>query len=955
MTGRLHGVFLILFPRKTIFEEKSVCFMLKRNLHFLLAALVLSSVLSAQNPAKKPLTEKEYATWKTVDNIKISPSGHVVAYEVNPAKGDGRLVVWRSSGKSDTIPRGKKPEIGSNDDVVVFSIVQPEDSLRKAKILKVKKEEMPADSFGIFLVKEHKLLKFPKLKSFALPQENSLAVAFLKTAETVKDTSRNARKTKTIKQPGDDLVIFDIKSRDTTQFHRVTELIWPKKGGALYFVQQKKDSAGTRSFLKMYDPVQKKAVELYANDGFVKKAVTNETGENYAFLHSADTAQQKVWSLLLGASAQPAPAVILRKSDPGLPANWSPSENGMIYFSKDNTKLFFPTAPSPVPEPKDTIPEDEKPKLDIWNWQDISLQPQQKVELEKEKKRSYLAVYHLTSQTFIQLGDTLIREVNPISKGNGLLALGDNNRPYLRESSWKGDANRDYYLIDVNTGAKRLIAKDKERAWLSPGGKYLLWYEPKDSCWYARTTVENERRIVPLTSMLPVVFCNEENDLPDYPRPYGIAGWTENDRFVFIYDRYDIWKIDPSGEKVPVCATQTYGRRNEVQLRYVRTDPEEEFIPSGKRNLLRAFNRVTMESGFSVVDLNQAKEPVTLVMGKYNYGNPLKARNNERIIWTRESVPDFPDWYESNLSFEHIRRITEANPQQKEYIWPVCTLVEWTSFSGERLKGLLYQPENLDPSKKYPMIVYYYDRNSEGLYRHAFPRPSQSTINRTFYCSNGYLVFIPDITYKTGYPGQSAYDAVVSGVSSLANTRPYVDLKRVGLQGQSWGGYQTAWLITRTDLFAAAMAGAPVSNMTSAYGGIRWESGISRMFMYERTQSRIGGTLWEKPMHYIDNSPLFRAPDIRTPLLMMATDNDGAVPWYQGIEFFTALRRLDKPVWMLTYNGEPHNLRGESWANRMDLDKRMFQFFNHYLKGAPMPEWMSKGVTALDKGKRTGY
>ncbi|MDD4145455.1 MAG: prolyl oligopeptidase family serine peptidase, partial [Prolixibacteraceae bacterium] len=266
-----------------------------------------------------------------------------------------------------------------------------------------------------------------------------------------------------------------------------------------------------------------------------------------------------------------------------------------------------------------------------------------------------------------------------------------------------------------------------------------------------------------------------------------------------------------------------------------------------------------------------------------------------------------------------------------------------------------YLPENIDSTKKYPLLVYYYERNSENLFRHQHPSPSRSVINKTFYSSNGYIVFVPDIVYKVGYPGHSAYEAVISGTQYLLNKYPFINKNKMGLQGQSWGGYQTAWLITRTSMFAAAMAGAPVSNMSSAYGGIRWQTGLSRMFQYEHQQSRIGGSLWEKPLHYIENSPLFYAPDINTPLLMMHNDNDGAVPWYQGIELFVALRRLDKPVWLLNYNGEPHNLKDTSWANRIDLSTRMFQFFNHFLKNQPLPEWMDKGVPAIKKGEELGY
>jgi dienelactone hydrolase len=916
---------------------------------------VLSFAIFAQNPVKKPLSENDYAIWNTIGNEKISYSGQLVVYEVNPQKGDGMLIIRNLSGHADTIPRGKKPEIGTNDDFVVFSISQPEDTIRKAKIKKVKKEDMPQDSLGILVLKNQILYKYSKLKSFSIPEENAGMIAFTVAPEGKKDTAKNARKTKQIKQPGDNLILFSLKTNDTTVFRNVTEFLWPRKGGSLFFVQQRKDSSTTWSFLKKFDVSKGITSELFFSDGSVKKVAANEKGDNFAFLFSKDTAQVKVYSLFTGRNDLAVPAKVADATTSGIPAGWSPSENGNIYFSQDATKLFFYSAPSPVTEPKDTIPEDEKPKLDIWNWQDVTLQPQQKVDLEKDKKRSYLAVYHLDQKKIVQLSDPVVREASLILKGNTDIGLGANDQPYLRAGSWKGDANRDYYLIDLKSGDKRQVAVNKERLSLSPAGKYVIWYDQTDSCWVARSTNPDSNKTVPLTKMVKVFFADEENDQPDNPRPYGIAGWSENDRFVFVYDRYDIWKIDPSGEKVPVCMTYTMGRRNHIQFRYVKTDPEEEWIPQGRVSLLRAFSQITMEGGFYLADLFQAKEPSLLMMSKNSYGMPRKAKNAGRIIWTKESVSDFPDLWTSNLAFEKPEQLSYANPQQKEYNWLTAEFVEWKSFSGEILKGLLYKPENFNPDVKYPMIVYYYEKNSENLYRYTVPSPSKSTINRSFYCSNGYLVFIPDITYRIGYPGQSAYSAVVSGVYTLANTRPYVDITKVGLQGHSWGGYQTAWIITQTDLFAAAMAGAPVSNMTSAYGGIRWETGISRMFQYEHSQSRIGGTLWEKPLYYIENSPLFYAPKVKTPLLMMANDNDGAVPWYQGIEFFTALRRLDKPVWMLSYNGEPHNLKVESWANRMDLDKRMFQFFNHFLKGAPMPEWMEKGISALDKGRKTGY
>jgi dipeptidyl aminopeptidase/acylaminoacyl peptidase len=226
-------------------------------------------------------------------------------------------------------------------------------------------------------------------------------------------------------------------------------------------------------------------------------------------------------------------------------------------------------------------------------------------------------------------------------------------------------------------------------------------------------------------------------------------------------------------------------------------------------------------------------------------------------------------------------------------------------------------------------------------------------VNIPYFVSRGYAVFVPDIAYETGKPGPSALACIQAGVDAALASDKRLDPKRMALQGQSWGGYQTAYLITQTDRYVCAMAGAPVSNMTSAYGGIRYGTGMSRQFQYERTQSRLGKTLWEDRQRYIDNSPVFFANQVRTPLLIMHNDKDGAVPYTQSIEYFTALRRLGKPSWLVVYNDEDHNLIQRK--NRKDLSIRMKQFFDHYLMATPMPEWMAKGIPAKDKGRNMGF
>jgi dipeptidyl aminopeptidase/acylaminoacyl peptidase len=356
--------------------------------------------------------------------------------------------------------------------------------------------------------------------------------------------------------------------------------------------------------------------------------------------------------------------------------------------------------------------------------------------------------------------------------------------------------------------------------------------------------------------------------------------------------------------------------------------------------------------GFYRDQVRGSATPAKLTTADKSIGAPRKAEDADVMLFTMGSFSEFPDLYVSGPDFRDPKRISNANPQQAEYRWGTSELVEWRSAQdGELLQGVLYKPEGFDPSRKYPMMVYFYERLSDQLNNYVVPAAGGSSINISFYVSRGYLVFTPDIPYRIGYPGESALKAVVPGVISLVD-KGFVDKDNIGVQGHSWGGYQIAYMVTKTDIFKAAEAGAPVSNMISAYGGIRWGTGMSRMFQYEKTQSRIGGTLWEAPMHFNENSPIFWADKVETPLLMMHNDEDGAVPWEQGIEYFTALRRLNKPSWLLVYNGEDHGLRKE--INRKDWTIRMQQFFDHYLKGAPAPVWLEEGVPALQKGKTLG-
>jgi dipeptidyl aminopeptidase/acylaminoacyl peptidase len=416
--------------------------------------------------------------------------------------------------------------------------------------------------------------------------------------------------------------------------------------------------------------------------------------------------------------------------------------------------------------------------------------------------------------------------------------------------------------------------------------------------------------------------------------------------------------------KPAVVVTDSVGRKNNIQFRLAETGGGRggrgggggrggfgggngpEALDANEPIMLRAVNTETMASGFYRDQLGTKKEPEKVVMSDLNYGPLIKAANADVYMTTKSTFTDFPNlWVGSSLT--NMTKISDANPQQKDYNWGTAELVHWISADGKPLKGILYKPENFDPNKKYPMISYFYEILSNGLYNYV-PPTGRNVINPTHYVSNGYIVFEPDIVYEDGHPGMSAYKSIVPGVQALLQ-RGYIDEKKLGLQGQSWGGYQTAYLITQTHLFSAAMAGAPVSNMTSAYGGIRWGSGIARSGQYETGQSRIGAPLVDAPQLYLENSPLFHLRDVTTPLFIMSNDMDDAVPWYQGIEFFVGMRRLNKEVYLINYNNDVHN--PASRANQKDIAMRMQQFFDNKLMGKPAPDWMVKGIPYTAKGK----
>ncbi|MBY0433855.1 MAG: prolyl oligopeptidase family serine peptidase, partial [Cyclobacteriaceae bacterium] len=746
------------------------------------------------------------------------------------------------------------------------------------------------------------------------------------------------------------LTLRSLADGKETHFGFVRDYTFAKFGQGLLFSTTGNDST-LKAGVYWYDLNGNQLTALHTGKSkFKYKGLSiSEDGQQAAFLVDTDTTKTLIRHPQLHhwKKGMPTATLLDVERSMGISQNWTVSENYSPLFSKDGDKLFFGAAPVQVVQDTTLLPE-EIVNVEIWRGEDEYIYPQQNRQLEAEKKRSYLSVVDLGEKQIYQLGSREVPTIEMGDEGNASIVLGETNVPYRKMITWDASAYSDFYITNLRSKQQKIIAQRvKGNASLSPKARYAYWFSLADTAWFAHSVATE--KTVRLTQP-NLKFADEENDSPDFPTGYGSAGWTDDDKAFIAYDRYDLWMFDPQNSTPPINLTKI-GRKEKVVFRYVKLDPEERNIPAGKELLLSAFQETTKASGYYKLSLTDGKL-TKLIMENARFAGTIKAKAANQLLFTRESFREFPDVWTTDVNFTSPKKISEANPQMKNYWWGSVELVRWTSLDNIPLSGLLYKPEGFDPQKKYPMIVYFYEKESDNLHQHIKPEPLRSAINRSVYTSNGYLVFVPDIVYKIGFPGESAHNCILPGVTSLM-AKGFVDEKNIGIQGHSWGGYQTAYLITRTNLFKAAEAGAPVANMISAYGGIRWESGLSRMFQYEHSQSRIGGTLWEKPMHFIENSPIFFADKIQTPLLLLHNDADGAVPWYQGIEMYMAMRRLNKPVWMLNYNGEPH------WPvkreNRTDFQIRMMQFFDHYLKGSAQPDWMKKGVPAIEKGVTKGY
>jgi dipeptidyl aminopeptidase/acylaminoacyl peptidase len=548
-----------------------------------------------------------------------------------------------------------------------------------------------------------------------------------------------------------------------------------------------------------------------------------------------------------------------------------------------------------------------------------------------------LAAWHVDAGRFTQLGQERDEQVTPLKRQK--LGYVTNWSAYAMDRTI-GRPSADLYLIDLANGERTKI---KERlgndfyVQQSPGGRYLLFVQD-DHYWTVNTAT---RAVVNITKNAQTSFIDRESDFTIKQKPaFGVAGWTKNDESVILYDKFDLWQIAPDGL---FAKRLTDGAAEQARHRYVRLDPDEEWIDTDKPAYLSVFGIWSKKSGFARLRFGAGVE--RLVWLDKSVARLAKAKDAEVYSYSVENFDDSPDVFVGDAALKEAKQVTKTNPFQSDYAWGRSELVEYKNERGERLQGSLIYPAGYEAGKKYPMVVYLYERLSDGLHRYSAPS-ERDYYNVAAFTQRGYFLFQPDIRFQPREPGRSVVACVTAAVNKVLETG-LVDARKIGVIGHSWGGFDASYLATHSDLFAAAVAGAAITNLVSNYGSHHFSSGIAETDHIETGQQRMEVPLWEDLQAYIRNSAVYNAQNMKTALLLETGDNDGTVFWHQSVELYNIARRAKKDVVMLVYGGEDHGLRKKS--NQIDYHRRIHEWFGHYLKGEPAPPWIAKGWSFLER------
>ncbi len=935
--------------------------------------------------AQRPMQLADILAWKRIQTPVVSNDGAWFVYKVTPGDGNSEVVIRSlKDGKETRFAIGELPrpagfgpppparhDLAISDDSKWAAFLEYP-AAKEAKALRKQHKPVQTKMMLVELATGNKK-EFDKVRRFAFSGELSTAIAMLRYAPTPAGPAGPAAAgpggasgapgaPAEDRVQGTDMILYELANAAEINVGNVSDFAFDKKGDWLAWLIDAQDKEGNGIQARNLEtgaviPLDN-AKATYKGIGWTEK------GDGLATLRGVEDKawDDKLYTLVAFrdfSNGKPEKSVFDPTKDKSFPAGMTISPNRNPYWMTDLSAVTFgihemhPKKADAKAEGEEGgrgrggrpgADEPDQPDMVIWHYKDSRLQPMQQVQENQDKNFSYLCLYRPAGQKFIRLADESMRVVNvtPDSK----FAMGTDVRDYELESNLDGKRFEDIYGVRLDTGERKLALK--KARWVfgaSPDGTHILYYDDGTFFTFDLTGGKSYN----ITQKIPSVFYDTEDDHNVVKPPERPIGWSKDSQFVLLSDGWDIWKA-PAHGGAGVNLTGN-GKKDKIRYRQrFRLDPEEKGIDLAAPIYVGAYGEWTKKGGIGVIAPGRAGIQL-LHWDDAHYQTLLKAKHADVYLFTRETTQDFPDFYKSDANLAGVKhtdanlaeKITDANPQQKNFLWSKgVKVIDYVSDKGDKLQGALYLPANYDPAKSYPTVVYIYEKLSQAA--NSYAQPGFNGFSISAYTSNGYAVLTPDIVYKLNDPGMSAVWCIVPAVKAAIATG-VVDAKRVALHGHSWGGYQTAFTITQTNIFHAAIAGAPLTDMIAMYNAIYWNTGSANQPIFESSQGRFTGSPSDNLEAYERNSPVYHAKNVQTPLIILHNDKDGAVDWTQGIEYFNTLRRLGKPVVMLEYKGENHGLRKPE--NMKDYTVRMKEFFDYELMAKEPPKWWTEGVPLL--------
>ena len=925
---------------------------------------------------KRVLSLDDLLSWKSIRAPRFSNDGRWMAYILAPNQGDAEFVVrGTADGAAETrVLIGEPPtgpaataglEISGNNRWAAFMIYPNEADAEKAR----KDRKILPTRVTVVELATGSQRSFERVRGFRFAGDASSVIALQHMAPDAPAGAAGGGGA-----PGGSLVtLVDLAGGTPITIAGVDEYAFDAAGEYLAYTIDNRDGIGNGVQLR---DIRSGIVRgLDAANASYSRLTWADTGHALAVLRTrADSATKDTLATVLGwarLSSRDPVTVTIDETSKGImnglvvsadrAPQWNEAQD-VIYFGLREPRVALPPStgatagvPGSRPAPgagaggqvAPARQDDDTPSLILWHWKDPRLQSQQQVQENADRGFSYLAAWHVARPAVVQLADDDLRAVT-VGRGDRW-ALGADLSPYQRQASIDGRALRDLYAVDVHTGERALVAKGIQNpggplaSLISPDGARAAWYD--DGHWnvYEFASKKSHRA----TEGIATSFWNQEDDHNVVKPPAGAPfGWSRDSRHVFLRDDWDIWRVPAvEGRNAGAAVNITRNGRAE-HTRYqgrVGADPKERGIDLSRPILIETYGELTKKEGLAQVDPQRGGAKVLAWEdAKLGY---LKARDANVFAFTRQTFTTFPDWYAADAALANQRRLTDANPQQAEVAWSAgARLVNYTCDNGGiDMQGALFLPADYQEGKSYPTLTYIYERLSQNFHVYSQPNATRYA-NPSVYTSRGYAYFMPDISYQLDDPGRSAVWCVVPAVKAAIATG-VVDSANVGLQGHSWGGYQTSFITTQTDIFKTAVAGAALTDMVSMFSSVYWNSGSANQPIFISSQGRFRSGYAQNPDAYLRNSPNRFAQNLNIPLMLLHNDRDGAVDFNQGITYYNTLRELGKDVVLLEYVGENHGLARP--ANQKDYAVRMLEWFDHFLRAAPAPAWMQDGVPRL--------